>query len=196
MSDSSSDNSASRAVAREAEFGAFHTQHFGGLSEYVTRRSRGRVEGDDTASAALLEVYETWDAVPPERRNAWVYTIARNKMVDELRKEETRNKALRLLRNSRRDAWQPDLGQRLEVEQSWAAIDRLPRKQREAMLLHAAGELPEEDIAALMNVDVPTVRTYLGRARRRIRDIVGNTERRQRSTSSNQPGVTTEGRIP
>ena len=57
-----------------------------------------------------------------------------------------------------------DLGRRIA-----AAMAALPRKQREVFALRFYDELPLADIAAVLRVDVGTVKTHLFRATRRVR---------------------------
>jgi RNA polymerase sigma-70 factor, ECF subfamily len=50
------------------------------------------------------------------------------------------------------------------------AVARLPRRQREVVLLHAWADLSYEQIAIALNLPVGTVRSRLSRARRTLAD--------------------------
>jgi RNA polymerase sigma-70 factor (ECF subfamily) len=51
----------------------------------------------------------------------------------------------------------------------WSAVDRLPARQRTALLLHVQEEMPVADIAAVLDCSAPTVRVHLHRAVRALK---------------------------
>ena len=55
----------------------------------------------------------------------------------------------------------------------WDAVARLPEKLRIAAHLHYAEGYSTEEIAALLGVPAATVRTWLHRARRQLKDLLG-----------------------
>ena len=61
----------------------------------------------------------------------------------------------------RRDLPDPEL---------WDAVGRLPRRQREAIVLRYVADLPEADIAAAMGIARGTVAATLAAARRRLEE--------------------------
>jgi RNA polymerase sigma factor (sigma-70 family) len=54
-----------------------------------------------------------------------------------------------------------------------AALARLPRKQRAAVVLHHAAGYPAKEIAPMIGSTTPGVHVLLSRARRRLRDLLG-----------------------
>jgi RNA polymerase sigma factor (sigma-70 family) len=53
------------------------------------------------------------------------------------------------------------------------ALDRLPRRQREVVVLRYYADLPEAEIAALLAVTAGTVKSQLFKARARLADELG-----------------------
>ena len=56
---------------------------------------------------------------------------------------------------------------------SRVALTKLPPDQREALLLVGAAGLPYEDVAAIMNCAVGTVKSRVNRARLRLAQLLG-----------------------
>ena len=53
-----------------------------------------------------------------------------------------------------------------------AALTELPRKQREAVVLHHAAGYPAKEIAEIIGSTTPGVHVLLSRARKRLRDLL------------------------
>jgi RNA polymerase sigma-70 factor (ECF subfamily) len=56
------------------------------------------------------------------------------------------------------------------------ALRTLPLRERAAMVLFYALDLPVSEVASRMGVAAPTVRVHLMRGRRRLRDLLGDDE--------------------
>lgn len=61
---------------------------------------------------------------------------------------------------------------RIEVNEVFAHVERLPADQREVLILAAVGELHYKEIARLLGVPVGTVMSRLGRAREKLKRMV------------------------
>ena len=55
----------------------------------------------------------------------------------------------------------------------WRQVDRLPEKQRQAVVLYYQDERPVDEVAAMMGLPVNTVKTHLHRARASLADALG-----------------------
>ena len=86
---------------------------------------------------------------------------------------------LRRLRLDARHAGQAriqtaDAGQREELLVVWAAIRRLPTRQRAVVVLRYHEDLPELEVARLLGIPVGTVKSTANRALARLRkDLTG-----------------------
>ncbi len=65
------------------------------------------------------------------------------------------------------------LAERGRMEQVLAAMDRLPKREREALLLSAMEELTTREIAAVLGKSESSVRSLLFRARARLKERLG-----------------------
>jgi RNA polymerase sigma factor (sigma-70 family) len=67
-----------------------------------------------------------------------------------------------------------DAGQREELVVVWAAIRRLPTRQRAVVVLRYHEDLPELEVARLLQMPVGTVKSTANRALARLRrDLAG-----------------------
>src|SRR4029078_10022602 len=73
-----------------AAFTLLVERHFEGLRNFLRVRShsiRAREMSEDLAQEVLLRVYnEAWDFVPQGKFKAWMYRIARNLLIDTMRR--------------------------------------------------------------------------------------------------------------
>ncbi len=70
----------------------------------------------------------------------------------------------------------PDQEDRLAVQDLHAALARLPREQREALLLVAAEGLSYEETATALGVKAGTIKSRVNRARTRLAELMGGVE--------------------
>jgi RNA polymerase sigma-70 factor (sigma-E family) len=123
-----------------------------------------RAEADDVASEAVVRAYVHWRRArkAPE---AWATLTASRLALDLLRRRRTANTKAQLLidRDPRPD---PDLSTRIAVRD---AIGRLPRRQREVVVLRFLADLSEQDVAAALGISVGTVKSHTSRAMDHLR---------------------------
>jgi RNA polymerase sigma factor (sigma-70 family) len=133
------------------------------------RRAAIRILGDapsadDVAAEAFTRAFVRWDRVRTlPHRDAWVIRVAMNLAVDTARAR-------------RRPT--PTLGSPEPADPAGIAVDRhslapalrrLPRRQRDAILLQSLGGLSEAEIAAVLSIAPGTVKSHLHRARHSLR---------------------------
>jgi len=107
---------------------------------------------------------------------SWLFKIANNHCLDHIRKKKLQIYSMRELRFSDEDetefeipdsTYEPDL-QMLREQKSKLirnAIDSLPMKYREVIILRHQEEMSYEEIARKMNLPVNTIKVHLYRAR-------------------------------
>jgi len=140
------------------------------LIAYVLARTGCRATAEDIAQDALAALVRRWrTAGPPESADAYAFTIAKRRTARAI--------ARRALMAPIDAVWNaaragPSLEQayadRAELTAVLAALRRLRRADREAMLLRVVGELPFEEIATLTRSTPAAVRMRISRARRRL----------------------------
>jgi RNA polymerase sigma-70 factor (sigma-E family) len=154
----------------DSQFPEFFASQYGGLRRLGFLLTGDWSEGEELAQDALVRVYWRWALV---RRQERPEAYARKVLINRHRS------LLRRLRLDARHASQArvetdDAGQREELLVVWAAIGRLPVRQRAVVVLRYHEDLPELEVARLLGIPVGTVKSTAKRALARLRkDLAG-----------------------
>jgi RNA polymerase sigma-70 factor (ECF subfamily) len=150
---------------------------------WLVRRMVGGPEDEDLTQEVFIRVYQ---AIPGFRSGSkfstWIYRIAHNLCLSELRKRGRRGEHLSLeeegdekihwiLRDSREgleeEIEQMDLSEKIQT-----LVGQLPTPHRTALTLFYVNRARYEEIAEIMGIPLGTVKTYIHRAKLRLRDLV------------------------
>ena len=145
-------------------------------------------DAEDIGQQAFLRVWKSADRYEPTAKfTTWLYTITRNLVFNEMRRRKHRptasldaapggesagghDTAAARLEDFHAPAPDADLLQ-AELQQAVAdAIAALPEQQRLAMVLRRYEDLPYEEIARVLGLTVPAVKSLLFRARGFLRE--------------------------
>lgn len=164
---------------------AYHralAEHADGLKGYATRLLGDANAAEDVAQDAFLALYRHLNQVPASAFRPWLFRVARNLCLDQLRRRKFK---LSLFRDLEKDDDQPfvpgdrngdrpdEIAETREAQDAIEqAIGELPTKFREAFLLCEVEGMSYEDAAAVMGCPVKTVSTRLYRARQRFSSLV------------------------
>src|SRR4051794_27322941 len=149
--------------------GVFH-EHFDAIHRYIARRL-GTELADDLAAQVFAEAFAgraTYRADLGEVR-PWLFGIATNLMRRHHRSERA---AWRAYARHGSDPLAIDAAPRLDEVAVAKALGALPARDRDALLLFAWADLSYEDIAAVLDIPVGTVRSRINRARTRLRRVL------------------------
>jgi RNA polymerase sigma factor (sigma-70 family) len=170
----------SRSLADPEQFAALFHRHAPVILRYVTRRI-GADAADDVVAETFLVAFRQRAAYRTECRDAvpWLYGIATN-LVGRHRRTEVRQ--LRLLARTAVDPVAEPFTDRVDAAVSAASINarlaavlaRLPAAQRDALLLVAWGGLSYDQVAAATGAPLGTVQSRISRARKRLRQSLGD----------------------
>jgi RNA polymerase sigma-70 factor (ECF subfamily) len=148
----------------------------------ITRMIGDESEAEDLAQVVFVRIWRNashWQ--PTAKFTAWLYTILRN-----LAFNECRRRAIHPTRSLDADADDPDHAHQfpddgvkapdtalLDAEMQDAierAIQALPEAQRLAIIMRRYQDVSYEEIAEVLDVTVPAVRSLLVRARMQLRE--------------------------
>jgi RNA polymerase sigma factor (sigma-70 family) len=115
---------------------------------------------EELVQDAFVAVHRTWDKV----RDPLPYL--RRTVVNRCRSWGRRQ----TLERDRRPATAP--AAELVADELWDALGRLPERQREAIVCRFYLDLPDADIATILDCRVPTVRTAIHRGLAKLREEV------------------------
>jgi RNA polymerase sigma factor (sigma-70 family) len=160
-------------------FATFYRRHVESILRYHARATRNAEAAADLTAetfAAALEAKHRFRAGGPPAR-AWLFGIARKKLVDCQRRGYAEDRARRRLGMERIEPTDDDL-RRIE----WLAggvevasiVDELPREQRHAVTARVVAEREYADIAGELRISEAGVRQRVSRGlaalRRRLRE--------------------------
>ena len=137
---------------------------------YAIARSGDPSAGEDVAQESLAALVRHWrQSGPPESAEAFVFSIARRRAVRALIRRRLWVPIEQVF-GSRDGAPDPEARTmaRAEHDRVRAALARLSRTDREALLLVAVGELTSADAANALGVSPSAVKMRVHRARRRL----------------------------
>ena len=134
-------------------------------------------DADDAAQNAMIQISRSIDSFDQRSSvNTWIYRVATNAALDELRRR--RRRPVSLIDESQigvEDAVAPDdyavVDTRDELSMALAAI---PEEFRVAMVLRDIGDLDYDEIAEVLGIPGGTVRSRIARGRARLAEILGN----------------------
>jgi RNA polymerase sigma-70 factor (ECF subfamily) len=169
MTDVSDEAVIVRSLAQPERFGELFRRHHPLVHNYLRRRV-GEALADDLAAEVFARAFRDRGRYRPFSDDArpWLLGIANNLVAGHRRAEA------RALRAWERQAAQVPAGEPAgladrELGRSLAAgLRRLSRRDREALLLLAWGELSYAEISAALQIPVGTVRSRIHHARHRL----------------------------
>ena len=166
MSESAT-HDAIEAVARDS---------YGRLVAYIASRTGDLSDAQDALSEALVAALETWPATGvPDKPEAWLMRVARNRVIDATRREQTRRDAEPLLQQLAEDAGTtttahesfPDERLKLLFVCAHPAIDVAARTP---LMLQVVLGIDAAKIASAFLVSPAAMSQRLVRAKTKIRD--------------------------
>jgi RNA polymerase sigma-70 factor (sigma-E family) len=143
------------------EFVAQHGRRLVGLA-YTLVGSHSVAE--DLVQDAMIAAYRRWDEVGRmDDPAAWVRRVVANRSVSHVRRRITEARGLARLAGQRQEPVIVPVSD--ESEALWAAVRRLPRRQRQIIALRYHDQLSMSEIADTLGCSKESVNTHLRRAR-------------------------------
>lgn len=124
-------------------------------------------EAEDLAQETSLKAYLSYRGyVERFKFSTWLYRIAYNSFIDHKRKKSIPTESLDSAAHIE-EAVSPD---RMQFEGLYSAIEDLPLNEKTAILLFYLEEMKILDIAIVMRKPTGTVKSYLNRGRKHLKE--------------------------
>lgn len=136
------------------------------------RAAVGGVDGADCYQEAMVSALRAYPSLPHgENLKGWLFTIAHHKVLDHHRRVTRRREA------AEEPTDQPVFDGEPADPALWAAVGRLPTKQRLAVLHRFVADLPYVEIAGLLDCSEAAARQNVRAALVRLREepVLANT---------------------
>lgn len=144
------------------------------LRRYARALTRDVNAADDLVQDCLtraLSKVHLWQKGTDLR--AWLFTILHNQYVNHVRRAVREGSAVGLSASEPLLTTSPNQGKRLELRDLERAIAKLPEEQRSVLLLVGLEGMRYEEVAAVLDVPVGTIRSRLSRGREMLRQLMG-----------------------
>lgn len=158
-------------------------EYEGQLYGFFFRNTRDAQLSEDLSQETLIRVYnQAWNYLPVGRFRAWLYRIARNLMIDNIRRR-SHDALVRATRGRKHDD-DDDLARLVgeimlpdeivSYREVAGIVDQLlaqiPEDQRMTFTLHHYSGLPLPEVADAMDTNLPTSKSRLRLAREKLRE--------------------------
>ena len=150
--------------------------HHGEIYAYLVRMLRDTELAADLTQDAFVKAYRNYDALQkPENARAWLYQIAHRVALDHIR----RQKIIRFLPWTGESHGSAPSAERLVMDAHLTgdlqrALERIPERQRAALLLAELHDLTGLELAAALGVSHVAARALLTRARESLRHALAS----------------------
>lgn len=138
---------------------------------------RNKPDAEDIAQEVFVEVFCSIRSYKGKSKlSTWIYRIAVNKSLNFIKKQKVRSLFIRKEKKIQTDI--TNIGTDWQLRESQykthfdKAISQLPEKQRTAFVLYMYEDLPQKEIATIMNCSLPTVEVSIHRARKFIENYI------------------------
>ncbi len=162
---------AARAGSDDA-FAALVGRYRAPVVRLAYRLTRDADEANDIAQDAFMRAYRGMERLPADRPFArWLFVIARNASLDALRRRR-RAAAFVPAELDLVESFGPEevVLRDDEAKRVHEALGALPARYRDVLELYYISGLRYREIALALDVPIGTVKTFISRAKRRLRD--------------------------
>ena len=147
------------------------------IKTYLMLRGADADRAEDLAQETLLQLWRRGSDFDPGRASlgAWLFTIARNRRIDALRRERSAQSYAVQLRHPAANEDTPQSAHELADRDARLrrAIADLPLEQLEVVRLSYYEDKPQAEIALELGLPLGTVKSRLRLAVRRLRNLMG-----------------------
>ncbi|MCB0638104.1 MAG: sigma-70 family RNA polymerase sigma factor [Lewinella sp.] len=156
---------------QEAFMAAYESCHEPFL-RYCSVLAWGRMDTEDLVQDVLLSAYHHFDRVEdPAQLLHYLIRAARNRSVSAWRRRKVRERYLaQQARRLEARGVSPEV--QADIHLLYRAIDHLPPRQREALVLFEISGFSMKEIAGIQGSSVAAVKTRVSRGRQRLRQLL------------------------
>lgn len=160
----------------KGEFQELVRQHRDRIYTFAFYSLKNREDAEDVTQEVLIRLWKHWRRLEGEHLRAWIVRVTRNACVDSVRRRQTRGRheaggdeeierAPDEAADPARHAEDADFRRRLE-----AALRALSEPYRSIVILREVQGLAYDEIAAAVDKPLNTVKVYLHRGRKMLRE--------------------------
>ncbi|MCX6781720.1 MAG: RNA polymerase sigma factor [Candidatus Magasanikbacteria bacterium] len=168
----------SLSIKKSEVFGVLMRRYQGRLLAYIRRLSGLRSEdAEDILQESYIKAYLNLNDFDRKLKfSSWLYRIVHNETISEWRKRKARpsvileNEDWEKIKSG--DDMHNEMNARMDRARLEKAIDRLPEKYRDAIVLKYLEERTYEEMADILRKPASTIGTLISRAKKRLNKIL------------------------
>lgn len=146
------------------------------LEGYINRRIKDTDRSKDILQDVFLKLLEYKDLLCVDSMKSFIFTIAQNKIVDYLRREQKKNEIHSYLYDIQEPATyihiENEISEKDLLDKEEMLIEGMPRQRSLVYRMSRFEERSLDEIALTMNLSKRTVESHLFLARREIRENI------------------------
>lgn len=152
-------------------------RYFAAITQFVRLRVNDREQARDIASDVFLDLFVALRGISPPRTNlrAWLFRVARNKIVDHYghSKKLSADVLDEWVPASRENEPEAAVMQSWQLERTRRALNMLVEEQQEVLILRFSQGLSVKETADLMDRSVSAIKSLQFRAVENLRQLLG-----------------------
>jgi RNA polymerase sigma factor (sigma-70 family) len=153
-------------------FADFYDAHRDRVHRFLLQ-ALGPDDAEDCLQETFLSAFRAFPRLEPgANQRAWILTIAHRKAIDTYRTRHRLPRAVPEVPESSVEVWTPSAGADLATEDTstmWGQVGGLPPKQRTALYLRFARDLPYADVGAAMGCSPESARRSVHEGLKKLR---------------------------
>lgn len=163
-----------RAVAGDRDaFAMLIERHYDLIFRTACKWSGRRSEAEDIAQDVCIKLASVLKSFDGRAAfTSWLYRVTMNAVRDMQRSQKRRGRQITELTEVSMSEQPPDQEEAVTSRQLWAAVRRLPEKQRDAVLLVYAEDLNHAAAAEIMGCKEATVSWHVHEAKKTLRGLL------------------------
>jgi RNA polymerase sigma-70 factor (ECF subfamily) len=152
-------------------------RHSPGLYGFIQRYHPDRDDADDLLQETWIRALANLDRFDPDKRlSTWLFQIALNLCRDRARRDQVRFRFRRDVRGMQPGKEHVAMEERVDAMKAARAIETLPPRQKEALLLRYYQGFSEGEASEILGCPRGTVKSRLHEAVKALRVKLGTTE--------------------
>jgi len=166
----------------QAAFKSLYLEYFQRMMRFTSLYVSTTMEAEEIVSDTFLAVWNNRKSLPNiSNFNSYIYTIARNKIVDyyrqqEIEKTELNERTIDLFIHTETTPEQ-ELISKEEVDRLNLAINSLPEKCKEAFKLVREDKLKYKEVASILNISIKTLEAHMATAVKKLRKALSDSNK-------------------
>jgi RNA polymerase sigma-70 factor (sigma-E family) len=171
---------------RDEEVAALFAEHYRGLCRLAAMLLGDAAGAEEAVQEAFLRTFTGWWRIRhPERVASYLRVAVVNQCRSRVRRRVSEDRGNRAVWAATPEGSPgPDIERSADSAAVLHAVDALPRRQREAVVLHYFHDLPEAEVAELLGCAVGTVKSQLSKARASLGRVLDGDDAADTGTES------------